>query len=54
MLKAVGPVAYFSKTGSALQSPAPLEPGQDTDAILADAGFTPAEVEPLRVSKVVS
>ena len=53
-LKAVGPVAYFSKTGSVLQGPAPGEPGQHTQAILANAGFTAEEIAHLRANKVVS
>ena len=53
-LKAVGPVAYFSKTDSALQGPAPEEPGQHTQAILAHAGFTAEEIAHLRANKVVS
>ncbi len=53
-LKAVGSVASFSQTGSVLQGPAPLEPGQHTQAILADAGFTPEEIAQLRAHKVVS
>src|SRR5256885_417126 len=53
-LQAVGPVAYFSKTGSVLQGPAPGEPGQHTQAILANAGFTAEEIAHLRANKVVS
>ncbi len=53
-LKAVGPVASFSKTGSVLQGPAPGEPGQHTQAILAHAGFTSEEIAQLRANKVVS
>jgi formyl-CoA transferase len=53
-LQAVGPVAYFSKTGSVLQGPAPGEPGQHTQAILANAGFTSEEIAQLRANKVVS
>jgi len=53
-LQAVGPVAYFSKTGSVLQGPAPGEPGQHTQAILANAGFTSEEIAHLRANKVVS
>jgi CoA:oxalate CoA-transferase len=53
-LKAIGPVVSFSKSGSVLQGPAPLEPGQDTGAILSDAGFTPEEIDRLRSSKTVS
>jgi formyl-CoA transferase len=53
-LQAVGPVAYFSKTGSVLQGPAPVEPGQHTQAILANAGFTSEEIAHLRANKVVS
>jgi len=53
-LKAVGPVASFSKTGSVLQGPAPGEPGQHTQAILANAGFTAEEIAHLRANKVVS
>jgi crotonobetainyl-CoA:carnitine CoA-transferase CaiB-like acyl-CoA transferase len=53
-LKAVGPVASFSKTGSVLQGPAPGEPGQHTQAILANAGFTSEEIAQLRANKVVS
>ena len=53
-LKAVGPVASFSKTGSVLQGPAPGEPGQHTQAILANAGFTSEEIAHLRANKVVS
>lgn len=52
-LKAVGPVAHFSKSGAVLQGPAPLEPGQDTEAILTAAGFTPEERAQLRANKVV-
>ena len=53
-LKAVGPVAYFSKTGSDLQGPSPLEPGQDTDSILDNAGYTSQEIEQLRATGAVS
>ena len=53
-LKAVGPVAYFSKTGSVLQGPAPEEPGQHTQAILANAGFTSEEIAQLCANQVVS
>ena len=53
-LQAVGPVAYFSKTDSILQGPAPVEPGQHTQAILANAGFTSEEIAQLRANKVVS
>jgi crotonobetainyl-CoA:carnitine CoA-transferase CaiB-like acyl-CoA transferase len=52
-LQAVGPVASFSKAGAVLQGPAPGEPGQHTQAILADAGFTPEEIAQLRANKVV-
>jgi crotonobetainyl-CoA:carnitine CoA-transferase CaiB-like acyl-CoA transferase len=52
-LQAVGPVASFSKAGSVLQGPAPVEPGQHTQAILADAGFTSEEIAQLRATKVV-
>jgi hypothetical protein len=41
-LQAVGPVADFSTTGSVLQGPAPEEPGQPMQAILARVGC-PAE-----------
>ena len=47
-------MAYFSKTGSVLQGPAPEEPGQHTQAILANAGFTSEEIAHLRANKVVS
>ena len=53
-LKAVGPVASFSETGSNLQGPAPLDPGQDTDSILDRAGYTAQEVEQLRAAGAVS
>jgi hypothetical protein len=53
-LKTVGPVAYFSKTGSVLQGPAPEEPGQPTQGILANTGFTFEEIAQLRANKVVS
>jgi crotonobetainyl-CoA:carnitine CoA-transferase CaiB-like acyl-CoA transferase len=52
-LQAVGPVASFSKAGSVPRGPAPVEPGQHTQAILADAGFTAEEIAQLRASKVV-
>ena len=47
-------MASFSKTGSVLQGPAPGEPGQHTQAILANAGFTSEEIAQLRAAKVVS
>jgi hypothetical protein len=47
-------VAYFSKTGLVLQGPAPEEPGQHTQVILVNAGFTSDEIAQLRVNKVVS
>jgi crotonobetainyl-CoA:carnitine CoA-transferase CaiB-like acyl-CoA transferase len=53
-LSTVGPVAYFSKTGSVLQGPALVESGQHTQAILANAGFTSEEIAQLRANKVVS
>ena len=53
-LQAVGPAAYFSKTGSVLQGPAPEQPGQHTDAILANTGFTHEEIAQLRANRVVS
>jgi formyl-CoA transferase len=53
-LQAVGPVAYFSKTDPVLRGPAPEEPGQHTQAILANAGFTSEEIAHLRTNKVVS
>lgn len=52
-LQAVGTAACFSKTGAVLQGPAPLEPGQHTQAILTDAGFTSEEIAQLRANKVV-
>jgi hypothetical protein len=42
-LKAVGPVASFRTPGSVLQGPAPEEPGQPTQASLANAGCTAEE-----------
>jgi len=53
VLQAVGPVVSFSKAGSVLQGPAPGEPGQHTQTILADAGFTTEEIAQLRANKVV-
>jgi len=53
-LKAVGPMAYFSKTGSVLQGPAPEGPGQPPQAILANTGFTFEEIAQLCANKVVS
>ena len=47
-------MAYFSKTDPVLQGPAPEEPGQHTQAILANVGFTSAEIAQLRANKVVS
>jgi CoA:oxalate CoA-transferase len=54
IVQAVGPVAYFSKAGSVPQGPAPEEPGQHTQAILANAGFTAEEIAQLRANKVIS
>jgi crotonobetainyl-CoA:carnitine CoA-transferase CaiB-like acyl-CoA transferase len=53
-LKAVGPVADFSKTGSIPQGSAPETPGQHTQTILATAGFSAEEIAQLRANKVVS
>jgi alpha-methylacyl-CoA racemase len=40
------PAPRFSRTAAEIQGPAPL-PGADTDAVLADWGFTDAEIEAL-------
>ena len=53
-LKSVGPVAYYSKTGSVAQGPAPVKPGQDSEVILSEAGFTSDEIDRLRANKVVA
>jgi len=47
-------VTYFSKTDPVPQGPAPVEPGQHTQAILANAGFSADEIGQLRANKVVS
>ena len=46
------PAPRFSATPATLGRPAPL-PGQDTDAVLAEAGFTEAEVVDLRARGIV-
>jgi alpha-methylacyl-CoA racemase len=42
-----GPVPRYSRTRPELQGPPP-EPGADTDAVLADFGFSAAEVHVLK------
>ncbi|GEM29575.1 CoA transferase [Nocardia neocaledoniensis NBRC 108232] len=42
-----GPAPRFSRTPGAIQRP-PAEPGEHTDEVLSDWGFTPAEVAALR------
>jgi crotonobetainyl-CoA:carnitine CoA-transferase CaiB-like acyl-CoA transferase len=53
-LQAVGPMACCSKTDSVQQGPAPEEPGQYTQGILANTGLTSEEIAHLRAHKVVS
>jgi crotonobetainyl-CoA:carnitine CoA-transferase CaiB-like acyl-CoA transferase len=53
ILQAVGPVAYFSKTDPVLQGSAPVKPGQHTQVIPANAGFTSDEIAQVRANKVV-
>ena len=43
-----------AKTDPIPQGPAPEEPGQHTQAILANAGFASEEIAHLRANKVVS
>jgi crotonobetainyl-CoA:carnitine CoA-transferase CaiB-like acyl-CoA transferase len=53
-LQAVGPVVYFSETDPVRRGPAPEEPGQPAQAILANAGFTADAIALWRANKVVS
>ena len=48
-----GPAPRFSRTKAEIQGP-PAKPGQHTDAILVDWGFTPEEIAKLRVVGAVS
>lgn len=48
----IRPTALFSRTPASIRSPAP-KLGQDTDAVLADAGFAAAEIEALHQAGVV-
>jgi len=48
-----GPAPRFSRTKAEIQGP-PAKPGQHTDAILADWGFTPEEIAKLRAVGAVS
>ncbi len=49
-----GPVALLSKTPASVRCHAPITPGDHTDAILHEGGFTDAEVAELRAKGVVS
>ncbi len=46
------PAPRFSRTEAEIQGPAPV-PGQDTDAVLADWGFTPDEIAELTAAGAV-
>lgn len=48
-----GPAPRFSRTKAEIQGP-PAKPGQHTDAVLADWGFTPEEIAKLRAVGTVS
>jgi alpha-methylacyl-CoA racemase len=48
-----GPAPRFSRTKAEIQGP-PAKPGQHSDAILADWGFTPEEIAKLRAVGAVS
>jgi alpha-methylacyl-CoA racemase len=47
------PAPRFSETPPELHRPPPT-PGQHTDEVLADAGFTDAEVAALRATSVIA
>jgi len=46
------PAPRFSRTRPEIQSPPPI-PGQDTDEVLTDFGFSPNEIETLRAGGVI-
>jgi crotonobetainyl-CoA:carnitine CoA-transferase CaiB-like acyl-CoA transferase len=48
-----GPVAQLSKTPASVRRSAPLHPGQDSEEILAESGFAPAEIDALLAAGVV-
>ncbi len=48
-----GPAPRFSRTKVEIQGP-PVTPGQDTDEILRNWGFSPEEISKLRAGEVVS
>ena len=48
----VAPTPRFSRTAPALDLPPP-EPGEHTDSVLAEFGFSAADIANLRTSKAV-
>jgi alpha-methylacyl-CoA racemase len=48
-----GPAPRFSRTPAEIQAP-PAQPGQHTDAVLSDWGFTAKEIDTLRGARVVA
>jgi alpha-methylacyl-CoA racemase len=48
-----GPAPRFSRTKAEIQGP-PAQPGQDTDAVLSDWGFTAEEIANLRTARIVA
>jgi alpha-methylacyl-CoA racemase len=48
-----GPAPRFSRTQAEIQGP-PAQPGQHTDAVLSDWGFTAKEIDNLRAARVVA
>jgi alpha-methylacyl-CoA racemase len=48
-----GPTPRFSRTNPEVQG-SPAKPGQHTDAVLSNLGFTPEEISELRIAGVVS
>jgi len=46
------PAPRFSRTEPEIKSPPPI-PGQDTETVLAAFGFTPQEIESLKVSETI-
>ena len=48
-----GPAPRFSRTPAEVQGP-PAQPGQHTDAVLSEWGFTAKEIDDLRAARVVA
>ena len=49
-----GPAPRFSRTQAEIQGPPAQQPGQDTDAVLSDWGFTAEEIANLRTARIVA